>query len=609
MLAPILLGLLATPQLVSAEDPSDWLELRAADHFAQALDQLGLPLIHPRAGPKPKEGEAFMVQVGPHDGEPTALLSVTVTFRDQRHELKASARRLASAGQDLAILVARSLGLQFEAEGWQRTELPWPVERRIGQARQRELQGKWAEASLAYERAASIPGGPWWAALDGIARCRSSLRPELAQAAAARARVATRNKAWPEASRAWASVLKYTPSRGLAWVVPGDFGDWRPAGADVDTVYGEAAGRGIGIRIGPARAEARRVPRPFVAAAPEIRIQGEGGGRLHRAGRWTRSLDFEPRDFRMLGGHLAAWTSTQLQWLDPSSGRSVGALSGPILGVGPRGALVRRGPAVALVRPGQEAPAWKQAMGETQAVAVTGERIVLLVGPRLLVLRGRDGKLVYDEAHGEGSRILSAAGRHAVLAKGERFLVVDILGGRLLLDGAGPSRAVAGLVRTTGAALAFETGDLMLFDEEGALTHRTRWPFPIRGMDRRPEHPQLLLIWTDEALFGVDDPSPGEDGVGSALLALARAQLEAGDRKQSLRLATAAARRALGPVPDAERLRAELLPEGPAREWAEERARSVERLDEEMMLFRVLGAPRPVEPLENDQSTTTEAED
>ena len=605
VLAPLLLGLMATPQLVSPAGLEDWVEVRAADHLARSLSALGIPMLRPLAVPAGAGRPRFIVQVGPHEAQPTDEVALQVRWADRALSRKVVLRRLASGGRALAVDLARALGLDFgEAAPLPGRDLPWPVERRMGQARSRELHEKWTEAGLAYERAANIPGGVWWEALDGVARCRTKLRPELALAAAARARVAARSEAWDEASRAWSSVLKYTPRRGPLWMVPGRFGDWVPAGADAGAVYGATGRQGVSLQLQPARADPKVVSRPFVAAAPGFRVQLDGERRLLRPGRWSRSLDFAPSKVRMAGGHLAVWTPDRLDWVDPSGGRSVTQLSGPILDVGPRGAAIRRGPDLALVRPGQKVPAWKTPVGEARAVAVTGERILALVGPRVLLLRGRDGQIIFDEPLGDGLRLLDAKARHAILAHEDRILVLDILGGRRLFERRGPGRVVAGLVLADGFASAHETGDLILFDGEGTPRRRARWAYPIRGLDRRPEHPRLLMLWTDHALHGLDDPGRDE-GAGTALLALAEIRRRAGDGEAALELASAAAALILGPVAEAETMRARLLPEGAARDWAQERARSAARLGEALMPFRALGAPRPVAP----QSTSTEAED
>jgi len=611
VLVPLVLGLMATPQpglrahLVSPAGTTDWVEVRTADHLARGLGELGFPMLLPRAALAPDDGPHFVVELGPHDAQPTDEVEVQVRWGDRGLREKLELRRLGPGGRALALEVAEELGFAFAPTAWSDRGLPWPVERRLGQARSRELQGKWSEAGLAYERAANIPGGVWWEALDGIARCRSELRPELAQAAAARARVAARGEAWDEAHRAWSSVLKYTPRRGLRWALSGDFGAWQSAGADAKAVYGATRTQGVTVQLRPARASSEPAARPFVAAAPGFQIQREGARQLLRPGRWRRELDFAPTEVQLAGGHLAAWNADRLDWLDPSSGRSAGSLDGPVLAVGPRGAAVRRKAAVALVRPGQQTPSWKVPLGDARQVAVTGERVLLLLGRRVRLLRGRDGQIVFDEPMGEDLRLLGAQGRHALLARGNRILVLDILGGRRVFERAGPGPVVAGLVRADGFAAAYATGDLILFDRDGELERRARWAQEIRGLDRRPEHPRLILLWTDGALYGLDDPGREVDGVGEALLAMAEIHHKANDAAAALHFASAAAARWLGPVAEAEAMRARLLPEGPAREWAEERARNATRAEEELMPFRALGAPRPYEA----QSTTTEAED
>ncbi len=595
----------------------DALSLRASDRVALHLDRLGAPVLTDRAwlGPPPgiaairvwaeqrKEGEGLRLRArtGPNDFLVTG-----------------PRRRFDRACAEIALELREVEGERFPPDTLKllAEDLPWKTHELLGKARQRERDGQYLQAALLFDRASRIGDRISLEALQGRSRVRNAGRSEsrrrdgeLAKAAAVQAAVAARKGAPDAARQSWLSFLKYAPDRGEAFGIPHP-----PVGAARMTrgrVWYDAPSGRLSFPLGP----------PVKLQPTEARLEATGPTHLVvRRGRdlrrldvprpgvpgvgWSRTLSFVPTRVETAGGFLGVSNGQKLVWIDPSLGNVTDVVDGvEVLAFGERGALVRRDDRLQLLRSGQTSAAWSRPLAAADppiSGLLTAERALVGVGRKLLVLRTHNGQPVkFGSATG---RWIWAGGRFAVFADGSEVGVVDILAGRTVVRRSGPDELVAAVGRSRGVTLAFRSGDIQWISEDGETTKRGRIAGSIQWLVATPAH---LLIGTKMGVVGVDDSTAGDFDAPAAVLELATTARKAGRQAEASKLAQWSARRGLSRVAHAERLRAELLPEGPAQEYALERARSAEDLAQPLLPFRIAGAPRPVPETPTARTSST----
>lgn len=587
--------------LPEAEDPV--LALRAADRVALHLDRLGAPVFLDRAWAREASDLPVVHVDGRRDGEEGLVLSARIP--GSASEPLERRGRLRDMDRLCVQLALESRAVQGEtylaqAEDLLTENMPWKVHELLGKGHRMELDGKLLQASLLYDRAARVGDRVWLEALEFRARVRRAQSAErrrqdqeLAQGAAVRAGVAARNGDRNTARDGWRSFLKYTAHRGQAYSVP--LVPRRPKVQTRTHWWFDTEELRVSL---PFRLPIATMSREgeLWAAGPNyvllrqdaaLRRQDVEAGRFEGR-RWSRVLSFEPLGVHVSGGFVGAWGVDKLVWLDPALGSVTDVVDAQVLAAGDRGLVVQQEEAYGLLRAGQTSRAWSRPgqPGTTVQALATDERIVVAENGVLRVLKSHNGLPVDFEARG---RWIHADGRFGTFEADGEVGVVDLLAGRQVARIRGPGRPVSGATRSYGVAVGFDTGDLVWVSSEGDPFKRASFFGPITSLDG--SLPDELLLTTPSGLVAMDDSAPGEATAAHGALELARAALEDDDREGALAFANCAARRGVQNVAEAERLRAELLPVGPARDYAQDRARSAERLEQPLLPFRLAGPP------------------
>jgi hypothetical protein len=596
--AGLALSLLAAAPVAvhDASPPSGeyaWWGLRAADRLAGNLGDLGLDVAATRSLPGPRPGfDRVEAEARVRDG---AAPSVTWVVRDGPRGFSWSGPldQLEAAAAEAAVAVARGRGARVPraVERSLPRALPLPLQRLLGRARRRELDGHPLQAALMYERASNLGGRYWYEAARAAVRARSvatgdAADAELAKAAAVRASVAARAGDGRAEAAAWRAFSKYTPHRLRPWSVAWTAGEGARVFSTRSHLWIDDGDAHVRLELpapsGPVatRSSGHRIE----ASGPAFLITSDGATlRRVEAGavRWTRASPVRPvGGLRVASGFVAVWNREGGAWLDAGLGRVRARFEGAVMADGDRGLALRRGDTVAFLRAGQATPAWTRdlglgddARGRPVRARLTEERVVIAHGDRLRVLRARNGQPVGEPIPLAGRRLLHADGRHAVVADAAHHQVIDILSVEARDPQPGPGRAVGAASRTHGVAIAFETGDVLLLDADGALQARALLPRAPVALVVRHEFGVILAV-EPHGVHAIGDIRADEATDIDALLALARLAERDGRPAEALRLAEWAARPLAGAFREAEVLRAQLLPEGPVRQWALARARA-----------------------------------
>ncbi len=267
------------------------------------------------------------------------------------------------------------------------------------------------------------------------------------------------------------------------------------------------------------------------------------------------------------GGMLGVLGERSVAWIDVSLGKVAQVAEAIPLASGPGGVLARMQAEVALLRPGQKAPAWRAEVGAVTATALTRDRALLLTEAGLVLLRTHDGRPVRPPLPLPGARLVGGDGRYFVFESDEQ-VIVDVLGGELTARLKGPGKAVDAVTSGEGLAILFEAGDLLFVDRDGKLLDRAWAPGrPQKLFKGHPEAPGPVVA-SSAGLFAFAEVAYRDV---DALLDLARVRQAEGQAAEALRLADAVARWGAGRAQEAERLRASLLQAQPKTQ-AEARA-------------------------------------
>ncbi len=592
--------LVSSPFAVVVTSPESWVEVRTADRIAVHLAELSIPLVAPRSVTGQTEHlQSVRVRVLLEDEEvrERTPIRVEATIGPDHVFRKGRADQLDETAVAVAAALAAALGRYHEGVENLIQKQPWPLHRLLGKARSLELQGRWLQARLMFERAARLGDEVWVEAAAGRARCSSlasrSRYEELARAAATQARVAERNGDIAGARAAWISYLKFTPQRGRAaelWI-PTD--DLRFVGATAEAVYASTPNAVTRLAWDPmpgveqGDGHLRAVGPGFLMIEDEV-----GLGRrdeLSASPRWR--ADGVNGQVVVEGGQVGIFGPQEIRWLDPAQGRNRStARFSQIIAVGSRGAFVREEEALALVRPGQSVPAWiRRGPHRPRGGAVTEERVLALIADSLRIMRSRDGETVAELEVEPSLELMHADGRFAVLGHDRIVVVVDILKGREVRRLIGPGRLVGADGRSSGVLLAFASGDLFLLNDEGQVAWRERILVQLSDVFSSPLHPGLLLAISAAGIHVLVDPGREQATFGTAVLELGRLALLDDEPTEALRLFEWGARSAFGLAAASERLRRELLPDGPAKQYAEERISSAEQLAVPLLPYARLG--------------------
>lgn len=580
----------ATPPEVVVEAPpsrregeAEVLSLRATELVAADLARLGAAVWPRPATAMPTVPGTFPLAVSVRlEGARLALLgragALTVTTTGTVDRLDAAASRLARAlAPRLGLPAAQIADAQLAAGD----PTPPLVHRALGQAGLDLAIGQPHRARLRFGRAEEVwrgtvvpPAleGAWAAMLRAAPSSADAVAnaDPLARSAWESAEQAQRARQPARALELYGSALRYWPDRAMPWALPLEL--TVELGADEARwwLVAEGLARALEPRTGALLAELH-APGRWLGQVGEdtLRLEKSALVRVTSGGvvRWRRSLPWaDPRVAltALPSGFVLAHADEGLMWLDASTGAIAQAEpSAVVLASGLDGALVRLGGGeLALLRPGRRAPAWTTPApaGPITAQLVPG-RVLWLGGGALSILDSTQGKprgtplVVPAEA-----RWLGAEGRYAMVGAGRVVWLVDVLGGEVRAQLAGPGEAVAAAAEDSGVLVAFDTGDVFWLDREGALADRGRVigrPLRVRSA---PPRAQGFVVRTDRGLVALGPvptaERPRELDVALRLAAVARAQ---GDVRGALRLAERVALLGVGRVAEAELLRASLL--------------------------------------------------
>lgn len=608
------IGLLAQPLLVQDASPPGselaWWSLRAADRLAQNLEDLGVDVGAPRATRHAPHGfRVVESDVRFDEGAPNRA-RWTVQAGPHAWSWSGAPDELEAAAASAAVSLAGSLGVGVppDARTLLRSGLPMPVSQLMGRARQRELEGGDLQAALMFERASRLGDAFWYEALAGAIRAReaharTSVRasrpadPELAKAAAVRATVAQRSEDAEAEASAWRAFSKYTPHRLRPWSVA-----WpAPSGVRIafgrDHVWIDDGNRRARLPLVGGRGPDTTAPSSgsrMLAAGPDFIITRTGDGLERRDGpvvRWRAKMPVrQVVGVRVASGFVGVWGPEGGAWLDAGLGQVRNRFSGSVLADDDRGVLVRTDEGVAFVRAGQEVPAWTRP--PVDAAALTDERVLAISTAGVQVLRAQTGQAVGEPIDVGERSLLHASGRVAVFAGSSDYQVVDILAGVAHPPQVGPGRPIAATRRMHGVAVGFDRGDVFLADHRGVLERRVVLPRPAHRLEVREEF-QIIVAFEAYGVHAIGDVRADEITDVDALLALARLAQDQGRADDALRLADWALRSHAGPIAAISRVRAELLPAGPARERAAARAEAAGDVQRSLGEFRGLGLSVP----------------
>ncbi len=529
--------------------PPDWWTLRLADRVAFHLVVEGVGLAHPLAVVEPPaDVRRISLSARHEDGEEAAVL-VTFALDDHRATVRGALSDLDRLARTLAERAAEALGRPPGEVTPSVHEQPMELHRLLGRARQRELQGRFLQAQLMYDRASVFADRLWMDGLLGWARVRALQADETqrdtdnerADGALIRARVARRNGQTDQEVEAWTTFLKFTPSRLRRWSQPLSF----PADADAfvhaDRIVLQREGLRV-LAVPPTGAGALRwqpTDERIVAAGPNFDL-AIAQGRLYRRnfdGSLGWSLPMPALEgARFSGGFVAAWDADRVRWIDPTHGKVVRAVSAAVLAVGERGALTQRRNVLTFHRAGQEAPAWSNTTTvSVRAAYVVGERTLILTEGDLVIWKTKDGRPMGRPIPRHGQPVLGASRHHVVLADGIRIRVVDVISGQPGPYRYGPSAAVVATGRPGGVAVGFESGHLQFFDGTGRLVAGAILPEAPVSLWSRPHRGELIVLGRHQ-VTGISDLTEGELTDVDAILALARIAWHRGQAADALRL-------------------------------------------------------------------------
>jgi len=575
--------------------------LRAADRLAQNLADLGLPVGAEHAVRKALPG--FDVVVGAARVRGEAADRITWTLRDGERGWSWSgapdALETAAARAAAAVAGGRGLAVSPQARAALEGDLPPPVQRLLGRARRRALDGHGLQAALMFERASRVGDRFWYEPLREAVRAkrvangaRGSGDAELAKAATARAGVAARADDAEAEAAAWQSFLRHTPHRLRPWSVPWPIPEAAGLHPDREGFWVDDGTGWLRVAIPPAleTPAPRRARGRILAAGPEFVVAAAGDQLRRLEGRRTRWAIASPigtlDGAHLASGYLAVWNDAGGAWIDPALGRVRERFEGAVVAVGDGGLLLRRAGELRLLRSGQAVPAWSRDVAGD--AALTAERVLVRANGRLSLLRVRNGQRVGDRLVVGDRRLLSASGRHAVFGGPRDYLVVDLLAGDAAPARPGPGRPTAAASRVHGVAVAFEGGDVFLAGPRGELHDRVILPRAPRALFTR-EDAGIVVAVEAFGLHAIADARADEATDVDAILALARLARDDARRADAIRLADWAARIDGGPIAEVEALRAELASDPARRRFAAAKRKAASDPTRSLSAFRGLG--------------------
>jgi hypothetical protein len=501
-------------------------------------------------------------------------------------EARGDGEALDRIAAQLAIGLAKALGQKvspIEERLLLRDRVPLLVHRLIGQAELDLNGGDPLRARMRFERSTELwkttvlpepLDGSWRVQASILARDTKSAsdQSELARSALERAEHSARDRDLDRAVTGYQAFLRFTPDRALRWIVPAD-------GARSILIPGQRAwwlssSEGRVFRIDAISGRSSLQPAAHVVGTVGSDLLELERGVLSRVSegkkKWSAKLPSTPRLLahgRLLAssGFAAIAGEDSVAWLDLGVGRFGQTATGIVpLAIGSDGVMISSDrKSVSLLRPGRKTAAWRAEIDPLpRSIAMVRGR-VLLVGERsLIILDAQTGKPRVDPISiGIGGRIIGAEGRFAVIAHSEkRFDLFDVLAGAKTAEIEGPAEALAATSVGQGAAVAFASGDVAIFDHDGLLLDRALVSGrPIVAEPALPTAPGFNLL-TTRGLYAFGEPAaPDRKRDADAALDLAEILSKRGDAEGALRLAEHVARRSAARIADAEALRARLL--------------------------------------------------